>query len=253
MSVDFDYAPPRDLASKVRRKLTQWRPARPATLRFDEPLLSICFDDFPQSAAEAGGKLLEKYGARGTFYAAAGMAEQAGPCGMNFRPAELNRLAAAGHEIGCHSYDHADCARRDVYDTLVDLAKNRDALAGMGYAGGLRALAYPYGETSQALKPSLPPRFLTARGIAPGLNTGRVDLAQLRAYPLYGEGGLARAHRALKRAAKRNAWMIAFTHDVSEAPSPFGTTPQDLERFILAARDAGVVIAPVSAAFGRAK
>ncbi|MBX9745299.1 MAG: hypothetical protein K2X34_00260 [Hyphomonadaceae bacterium] len=47
----FAYAPPRDPLSKVRRRLTQWRAARPAKLKFDQPLLSICFDDFPVSAS----------------------------------------------------------------------------------------------------------------------------------------------------------------------------------------------------------
>ncbi|MEJ0059740.1 MAG: hypothetical protein WDM79_09285 [Terricaulis sp.] len=50
-----------------------------------------------------------------------------------------------------------------AYDALLDLARNRDALTAMGHEAPLSALAYPYGETSIALKESLPPRYRTAR------------------------------------------------------------------------------------------
>ena len=248
---DLAYSPPRDLAARVRRRMVQARAARPASIKLEQAALSVCFDDFPQSAAIDGARILERHGGRGGFYAAAGLAERDGPCGRNFSAADVTRLAASGHEIGCHTYGHDDCAQRDVYDSLLDLARNRDALAAMGHQGELRSLAYPYGETSAEFKSCLPPRFLAARGVAPGLNTGRVDLVQLRAYPLFG-ADLSRAHAALRRAAARKAWMIAYTHDVSETPSPYGVTPAALDGLLAAARRAGVLIAPISLVLSRA-
>jgi peptidoglycan/xylan/chitin deacetylase (PgdA/CDA1 family) len=245
------YMPARDIASKVRRRLTQWRAAKPARLRFAEPMLSICFDDFPASAAVAGAQTLEQNGARGTFYAAAGLREVDGECGLNFSAADLTRLVAAGHEIGCHTFAHADCAQRKTFDTLRDIAANRDALGAMGYVGAPATLAYPYGETTHQLKSALPPRYKCARGILPGLNIGRVDLMQLRAYPLFGDGALNRAITTLKRAARRRAWMIVFTHDVGDTPSPWGTRTADLNALLLAARRAGVAVTTVSAALSR--
>ncbi|MBN8607499.1 MAG: polysaccharide deacetylase family protein [Caulobacterales bacterium] len=245
------YAPARDPASKLRRRLTQWRAARPADLRFDAPMLSISFDDFPVSAATTGAAILEAHGARATFYASAGLAGADGPSGRNFSADDLRRLAAAGHEIGCHTHAHADCARRGVFDTLQDLAKNRDGLHAMGFGGITRTIAYPYGETSSALKANLPPRFECARGILPGINQGRADLAQLRAFPMFGANGLARLHNALKRAAKRKAWVIGFTHDVSDTPSAFGTSSADLQELLRTAHQLGFTILPVGAALSR--
>ncbi|MES1201677.1 MAG: polysaccharide deacetylase family protein [Pseudomonadota bacterium] len=239
------YSPPRDLRSKVQRRWTQWRAATPARLSFERPILSICFDDFPHNAAVSGAAILERYGARGTFYAAADLAGREGPCGQGFSADDLQRLAKGGHEIGCHTYSHRDCARLSAYEALRDIARNQRALNIMGHEGALQTLAYPYGETSHALKSSLPPRFVCARGIQPGLNIGRVDLAQLRAYPLFDAAGVARANSALKRAAKQKAWMIAFTHDVSDTPSPWGTDTKALDAFVARARTLGFLIAPV--------
>lgn len=244
------YSPPRDIFAKVQRRLTQWMPGRAVNLRFNEPLLSITFDDFPASAADAGARILESHGARGTFYASAGLVESDGPSGRNFSHADIAQLLAAGHEVGCHSYDHKDCAKQPVFETLQGLAKNRDALARMGATEPAQSLAYPYGETSVALKRALPPRFTSARGVAPGMNVGRADLTQLRAYAMFGPA-FDRMRKDLKRAAKRNAWVIGFTHDVSDAPSPWGTSSAELDALLRQAHDLGFTVLPVSAALAR--
>ncbi|HYD86889.1 MAG TPA: polysaccharide deacetylase family protein [Vitreimonas sp.] len=244
------YSPPRHLLAKLQRRLTQRTLARPATLRFAEPVLSITFDDFPASAAALGADILERHGARGTYYAAAGLAGQNGPCGRNFSAGDVRRLLEAGHEIGCHTHAHTDCAKQSVYDSLQEFAKNRDALAHLGVSAAVRTMAYPYGETTPALKCSLPPRLASARGVAPGLNVGRADLAQLRAYAMFGKP-FAAMRQALKRAAKRKAWVIGFTHDVSEAPSAWGTRAAELDALITEARALGFLVLPVSDALER--
>lgn len=244
------YSPPRDLLSKVRRRFVQERASRPADLQFEQPILSITFDDFPATAAEMGARILDRHGARGTYYASAGLVGKDGPCGMNFSPRDIARLAAHGHEIGCHTLDHDDCARRDIFSNLEDLARNRDRLVAMG-APPPRAHAYPYGETNAALKDNLPPRFQSARGILPRLNVGRGDLAQLHAFPLFGAGALERAYDALRNGAKRNAWVIGFTHDVADAPSPFGTKAADFEDLLRTAHRLGFLVLPVTTALTR--
>ncbi|MGE0742753.1 MAG: polysaccharide deacetylase family protein [Hyphomonadaceae bacterium] len=251
MSVAIAYAPPRDPVSKARRRLTQWRAARPAKLSFAAPVLSVCFDDFPVSAAVNGAAILEKHSARGTFYAATGIMGSMSPSGRVFMPTDARRLAADGHEVGCHTSSHEDCARRSESDTLDDLAENYDAIARIGCREPARTLAYPYGETTLRLKRALPAQFSCARGVLPGLNVGAVDLAQLRAYPLFGRGAMKRAHAALARATASNAWMICFTHDLSNKPSPYGTRADDLDALLTAARAAGVEILPVAQALER--
>lgn len=247
------YAPARDPIAKLNRRLTQWRAARPAFLRFAQPILSITFDDFPKTAATNGAPILEAHGARGTFYASAGLSGIDAPCGVGFDAIDARRLAAAGHEIGCHTYGHQDCAKLDQYDALSDLAKNRDALKAMGLNEPAISLAYPYGETTSALKEALPARYSNARGILPGLNVGRADLAQLRSHALFGAEWTTRVHVALQSAAKKNAWLIGFTHDVSDAPSPWGTYAADLDHLLGAAKALGFAILPVRNALARAQ
>jgi peptidoglycan/xylan/chitin deacetylase (PgdA/CDA1 family) len=242
------YAPPRDPRARIARRLTQWRAARPATLALERPLLTISFDDFPVSAARAGAAVLEGHGVRGSYFAAAGLMGEEGACGRNFSAEDLLALAARDHEIGCHSFAHDDAARHAPCDTLADYAKNADAIAALGHTKPLTTLAYPYGETRFALKQQLPDRIRVARGILAGLNEGRIDLAQLRAFPLFGADAAERLAPTLARAAKHKAWMIVFTHDISDAPSPFGTTARALNTLIARAKALNFDILPLGAA-----
>jgi len=246
------YAPPRHIGARIGRRVTQWRAARPADLISTRPLLSIAFDDFPASAARVGAPLLAELGVRGSFYASAGLAEQDGPCGMNFSRGDLLAVSEAGHEIGCHGFAHADAARLPVRDALLDLAKNADAIAEMGHKAPLRTLAYPYGETRFGLKQALPMRFIAARGVLKGVNAGRVDRAQLRACTYYGPDAFDSVRELLVEAARTNGWLIAFTHDVGHWPSKFGTTPKALTALVRAAGALGFDIAPVADIAARA-
>ena len=47
--------------------------------------------------------------------------------------------------------------------------------------------------------------------------------------------------------------MIVFTHDVAEAPSPWGTSIADLDAFLNQARAFGFALLPVSKVVERAR
>lgn len=241
----FNYAPPRHIAAKVRRRLTQRTFARPAWVQLKRPILSVCFDDFPRSAVTLGASALERVGARGTFYACAGLMGEQSPSGELFTAADLRRLIDAGHEIGCHTFEHTDCARTPIDDVLSSCGRNAIELALLGVKQPVRSIAYPFGEASVKLKHELPEDFTTARGIMPGLNRGQVDLAQLRAYPLYGWASCEPILAALRKAKETGAWMIVFTHDVAAEPSCYGAPTGALGAMLRKAKELKFDILPV--------
>ena len=245
------YTPQRGLGAMLARRRVQNHAARPAMLRPARPLISFTFDDFPKSAARTGAALLDHVGGRGTFYASAAFAGQITHTGEMFDANDVKRLLADGHEIGCHTYTHLDCARAAPGDVFADMVRNAVALGEMGMEDRLVSFAYPYGETTVALKSQLPSRFTSARGITPGLASGRADLAQLRANAMYGPGALRRCLAVLEAARRRNGWVIFFTHDVSSRPSPWGTPSGLLERLCGAAFTGGIDILPVREALAR--
>ena len=154
-------------------------------------------------------------------------------------------VAAAGHEIGCHTFSHLDCGAAAQGTIEDDVALNTAALSDWG-APPPSNFAYPYGDVSSAAKQALGDRFAVLRGLHHGLIEDGSDLNQAPAVGIEGPAGEATALRWLDRAKARNAWLILYTHDVSETPSDWGCTPGALDRLIEAAQAKGFDIVTVA-------
>ena len=79
-------------------------------------IVSFTFDDFPQSAWKSGGRILGEYGASGTYYTSLGLMGKTTPVGRMFEREDLEAVAEAGHEVACHTYDHALCCNLNDAD-----------------------------------------------------------------------------------------------------------------------------------------
>ncbi len=225
------YQPDRSLKGKIRRRLVRLAERRPATAAPTRPMVSFSFDDAPASAAAAGAAVLESRGLRGTYYIAAALAGTDGPMGRFAGPDEIVRLALAGHEIGCHTYSHLDLGQASGPETAADVGRNQAALEAWKLPKA-RSFAYPYGDVSAPAKRALAGRFATLRALHHGVIGKGADLNQTPAVGIEGPDGEAVARRWLNRAKAENAWLILYTHDVANDPSPWGCTPGALERLI---------------------
>jgi peptidoglycan/xylan/chitin deacetylase (PgdA/CDA1 family) len=236
------YEPRRDLLAKVARRAAQAHRVAPVEIARGTPRLSVTFDDAPKSAVEAGAAVLESFGLRGTFYLCGGLSGADSPHGRLHDVEDPSRLVGAGHEVGCHTVDHRDLAVCGADGALAGCASNALALR---LSAPPVSFAYPFGETTVAVKRALAGRFETARGIAPGVNVGAADRMHLRAVRAYGPDADAACAPWLERAHRRGGWLILFTHDVAAQPSRWGTTPGALERVLESALQQGFIVQPV--------
>lgn len=243
------YSASNSLADRVRRRLAHLTNRRLVRLSFDRPTLSLAFDDVPATAALAGAPLLERAGVRGTFYISAGLCDRESHMGRFAGAAEVRTLVAAGHEVGCHTYSHLDCGRARTRTIEADVTRNRKALAKWGLEA--ETFAYPYGEISGAAKRILATHFAGMRSVCPGVVAGEADLNALPAVGLEGPEGEARSVHWMEAASRRCAWLILFSHDVREAPSRYGCTPEALSRLLSRARTQGFEILPVREALAK--
>ncbi len=123
----------------------------------------------------------------------------------------------------------------------------------MGDDAGPFSFAYPYGEVCSRTKRLLADLYPSSRGIHPGVNGVASDLAQLKAIALERRSWRpARVERWIETAKAQNGWLVFFSHDVSDDPSPYGCTPAMLEHALGAARSAGFDVAPVKEALAAA-
>jgi len=203
---------------------------RTASLGNCGPIVSFTFDDFPRSACTAGGPILERFGARGTFYAAYGLMNTRNELGEQFRAQDLDSLLEKGHELASHTFSHISCCSVSCATFREDVEKGRKAIEEMA---GSANFAYPFGHVTLQTKRALAMSLTSARSIVPGFNGPEIDLNLLRANSLYGDlNGARHAEELIAENSKRKTWLIFYTHDVQRTPSPFGCTPALLESVV---------------------
>lgn len=234
------------LSSRLGRAPAFWVSRRMVSLPSEARFVSITFDDFPSTALDEGGRILDSEGVSATFYVAFGLAGSETPVGRVGNVDDLAVCAARGHEIGCHTYDHCNCS------VLTELEIERTILRNQSVARELRLprfrnFSYPFGGFGAAVKRVAMRHYLSARRSTPGINRNRIDLGMLKSAPIYSHLGRNHLEALLASVASRGGWLILHTHDVCDNPSRFGCVPADLAFVIQSSRKIGARIMTVDA------
>ncbi|MEP7240338.1 MAG: polysaccharide deacetylase family protein [Devosia sp.] len=236
------------LMDRVANRVARTLPTRRIPIDLARPIVSFTFDDVPATARSNGAAILERYGARGTFYASGGLAgrEHDGVTVMD--EADYRDLVLRGHEIGNHTYSHLRPLQLGP-DFGRDLDRNEAFLARVMPLKA-RNFAYPFGLSSPFARSEMR-RFRSARGTHLGINRGSADLDNLAAVELRPAVQEAELCGWLDAAIESPGWLIYFTHDVSDAPSAFGCRPAVLEAVIRRASESVCEILTIDAALDR--
>ena len=243
------------LKHRLSNLMTRYTPINWVRSHANRPTASITFDDFPKSAWTVGGLLLARYGAKATYYAAGGFCGQTESGITYFDADDLRAVVRAGHEIGSHSYAHIKVSTVGNDALRDDAAQNDTFIREIVGDTPLCSYAYPFGDCSPRTKVVMGRRYASARGIRPGINSSMLDLAQLRAIPIecrYWHWLPDKIDALIEGAKAKNGWLIFFTHDVSDQPTPYGCTPSMLEHVLKRLRDEGIDILPVKHAMASA-
>jgi len=216
-------------------------------------IVSFTFDDFPRSAYITGGAILQNHGAHGTYYAALSLMTATTDLGQHFTADDLHHLLADGHELGCHTFSHLSCSLNSVRTIEADLTKNQAELHKVLPGYQLYQFAYPYGHVSVRAKRIAGHFFCSSRSTYPGINTAGSDLNLLLAARLYSRTPSPHIRSLISEAVANCGWLIFYTHDVEQHPSPYGCTPQYLEDAVKCALDSGATILTVGQALIRSR
>jgi peptidoglycan/xylan/chitin deacetylase (PgdA/CDA1 family) len=217
--------------------------------RLDAPIVSFTFDDFPRSALVVGGRMLEEAGWRGTYFAAGGLCGRKVEGLDHFTPDDLAEAHRAGHEIGCHTFSHLRLRGATSAAATADLDRNARFLDQTLPAAPVRSFAYPYGDLDIGKKVLAARRFAVCRGIWPGVNQAVMDFGQLKAVGLEARSAEhLDVDGWLDAAARVNGWLVFFTHDVSDDPSPYGCTRRAFAEVLDKVAARGWRVLPMAAA-----
>jgi len=171
--------------------------------------------------------------------------------GEIFHASDIDQLMADGHELGCHTLNHTRSCDTTAAGLLVSCADNREKIAQL--CGGLKpsSFSFPEGVVTLGGKAALGATYSSCRSIEPGLNDDPVDMAFLRANRLYSRWGTSELKKAIARNKELRAWLIVYTHDVTEQPSLYGCTPAEFGEIVQCALESGADVLPVREAHMR--
>lgn len=234
------------LANRMRRRLGRDLDRREVRATRPRGVLSLSFDDIPASAWLEGGPVLDQHGVKATYYVCGGLAGGTWEGVPQFTTEHMQALHAAGHEVGCHTYDHLSSLRETGATWAASLDRNAVWVSERLGGHRMETFAYPYGDCVVGAKFSAAKRFACSRGIQPRVNGAAMDRGLLTAVGLE-QKRLAEVDfdALMADAAATGGWLILFSHDVSDRPTPYGCTPDQLDRIIAGARAHGLDILPV--------
>ncbi|MFN3931209.1 MAG: polysaccharide deacetylase family protein [Brevundimonas sp.] len=235
---------------QMRRRAARYLAVEAVEIAPAKGVFSLSFDDFPATAWSEAGPILAQHGVKATYYVCGGLCDGVNMGRDQYRVVDLQALHAAGHEVGCHTFGHTSALRMDAAALRLSLEANAAWVAERLDGHRMTTFAWPFGDATVGAKRVVRGRFDLARGVRDGINAGREDRALIRSIglesrrlPGYDLEGL------MTEAAERRGWLTAYGHDVSDRPTDYGCTPDDLDRVLRLATAAGLEVLPVGAAW----
>jgi peptidoglycan/xylan/chitin deacetylase (PgdA/CDA1 family) len=215
-----------DARARFSHRMAMHLRVEPFRLRNAMPMVSFTFDDVPKSAATVGAAVLDAHGVHGTFYVIGSQVGASSPLWDMVDGEDIVALHRHGHEIACHTFSHLRVIDLDAAEMTAEIERSRQYFSAIDPSIKIENFAYPYGAGAVSHKRRLGEAFRSSRGIVPGVNSGTVDLQYLRAVPLM-EANIDRdgVDRAFDEAVADNGWLIFYSHDVADSPSPYGCSP----------------------------
>lgn len=230
---------------RVKMRLARLRHKNDRECVLTEPVISFSFDDFPKSAVEIGATKLEEAGFRGTYYASATFfgAHQDGH--DYFNTSDLQRLEEAGHEIGCHTFDHANMMELSDSEIRSQIARNQTFFGELRGGDAFGSFAYPFGSVSPKAKKEAQKHFPICRGVWSGLNAGIIDMALLKTIGLDHSLTDEHLHDWIARAVAENGWLTFTAHDIDDNHSAYGITPDHFASVVETVAKSGIKVLPI--------
>jgi peptidoglycan/xylan/chitin deacetylase (PgdA/CDA1 family) len=235
------------LRSKGQRLAAKHLAQRPFILKNDRPLISFSFDDFPVSALEVAGPMLERHGIAATYYVSVGLAGSLAPTGRIVEKTAIAQVIERGHELGCHTFGHCHATETEPDEFERNIVKNHRVLREMLPEVTVHTLSYPIGCPRPATKRRCARYFGGCRAGGQTYNAGRVDLDNLQAFFLeQSRDDLDAVVKLIDATCRANGWLILATHDVCPEPTRYGVSPEFFEKIVGHAIACGAVVTCVS-------
>jgi peptidoglycan/xylan/chitin deacetylase (PgdA/CDA1 family) len=202
---------------------------------FDEPMISVTFDDGWESIYTQAMPLLQKHGIPTTQYVLSD--EENNPLYLTFE--QMRSMSQAGHEISCHGGDHTDLTILSQYDLNGQLSRCKSVIE-KEVGKPVREFASPYGRANPQTIAAIKEHFRSQRNIYGDITTNTIDdqdinfrhnfnVYNILAVTIRRDTSAAQLQAAIDYTIKTNGWLVLNYHQVGDDGSEYGLTADVLE------------------------
>lgn len=221
------------------RKVVSIKDAKPQVYSdlkpFDEPLITITFDDGWETIHSQGFRIMELYGIKSTQYV---LGDEFGHYSY-MSEGQLRSMQKAGHEIASHSMSHPNLTELDEEDIEIELGKSRDMLAEK--FGQIHDFATPLGAYNDTVIEKSKKFYRSHRNT--DADPAEVDSLDVNvrtnfnpyniiAYTVRRTTTLDDIRRLIEYTERNNGWLVLTYHQIDDSDAHFGVTAQAFEEQI---------------------
>lgn len=201
---------------------------------FDQPIITVTFDDGWESVYTEALPILQRDGIRTTQFIIAG--DFADPGYMSYD--QVKSLHQLGHELGSHTMSHPDLAKLNDAQLVHELADSKATLGTIQY--DIKDLALPYGSVNDKALAYIKQYYRSSRGsdalktFSPeqSINTkDNFDRYNIGAFSVTHDTSLATLKSYIDYTIKHNGWLVLAYHQISSDPKDeYGVSKEDFKR-----------------------
>lgn len=210
---------------------------------FDEPLITITFDDGWESVYSSGLEKLEKYCLKSTQYILGDHFSEYGYLSKS----QVRSLYENGHEIASHTMTHPDLTSLPEGTLVWELTESRRLLS--QEFGSVKDIASPLGATNQQVRDRIKQTYRSHRNTASDpavigdedINVkDKFDIYQINAYTIRNTTTIEDIQKLIEYTIKRKGWLVLNWHQVDKSNAHYAVTPEVLEEQLRLVHESGV-------------
>lgn len=213
---------------------------------FEEPLISVTFDDGWESVYTSAAPLLDQYDIASTQYILPGLFKNVDYLSQD----QAFSLKKGGHEIASHTMSHPNLAKAGFAEAKKQLHESDDYLQSHGLAEDVMSFASPEGATTPAVLEEATRIYGSHRNIngdiTNGVDENDVNIkSHFNRYNIIGFSVRptttdAQIQAAIDYTRAHNGWLVLAYHQIDDSGEAFSTTPKALERQLKLIKKSGI-------------
>lgn len=215
---------------------------------FEEPIVTVTFDDGWESIYSQGLSILQEYNIPTTQYIIAGTFEN--PAYMSV--AQVRSMQQAGHEIGSHTMTHQNLTTLDDAALAWELQESKDILT--KEFGPIYDFASPLGAKDERTLQAIGSLYRSQRNtegdpnssIDRGVNiASQFTTRNIKGYTVRTTTTLDDLRRMLNFAKANNGWLVLTYHQVDKSGEEYAVSPDILRKQLALIREYNIRVATI--------